>query len=160
MTLAEAFPKLHCIVQDYAGLEPQFKSICPPALQSRITFQQHDFFTPQPVKGASVYLLKHILHDWPDDLAIKIIQNIVPAMAPDSRIIIMDGVVPLPGTAPKELEKLSTSLDLQMMSLMNAHERTKADWREMISKADARLVVKAFVQPPGSVPNIIEVSFE
>ena len=52
----------------------------------------HDFFTPQPVKGASVYLFRHVLHDWPDEANRKIL-NTVPALAPRSRIVIQEQVV-------------------------------------------------------------------
>jgi len=33
----------------------------------------HDFFTPQPILDASVFLLRVVLHDWPDSFARKIL---------------------------------------------------------------------------------------
>ena len=123
-------------------------------------FQEHNFFTPQPVQGASVYFMKHILHDWPDDQAIKILENIVPVMGPSSRIVIVEAVVPQPGSAPKAMEKLLTSVDLQMMTVLNARERTRQDWIDLIQKADKRLVVTSVIQPPGSVPSVIEVTLQ
>lgn len=56
----------------------------------------HDFFTEQPVKGADVFLLRCILHDWSDKYAIKILRALVPALKPDVRIIVNEAVVPEP----------------------------------------------------------------
>lgn len=36
----------------------------------------HDFFTPQPIKHASVFLLRVILHDWPDAFARRILMRL------------------------------------------------------------------------------------
>jgi hypothetical protein len=33
----------------------------------------HDFFTPQPILDASVFLLRVVLHDWPDSFARRIL---------------------------------------------------------------------------------------
>ena len=79
-------------MQDRPILEPNFQSVVPASLRSRITFQAHDFFTPQPVRGAAVYFMKHILHDWSDPYAARILKQIVPAMAPTSRIVFMEGL--------------------------------------------------------------------
>lgn len=63
----------------------------PEALQSgRVTFQPHDFFTTQPVKGAAVYILSNILHDWPDKEALNILSNIAKAMTTESRLLICE----------------------------------------------------------------------
>jgi hypothetical protein len=45
----------------------------------------HDFFKPQPVKNASVYFLRSIIHDWPDAEAKKILKNL--REAADTRAI-------------------------------------------------------------------------
>jgi hypothetical protein len=158
--IASQHPDLTMIVQDFGTLNPQFDATVPTSLKPRISFQAHDFFTPQPVKGAEVYFFKHILHDWPDSHCVKIIQNIVPAMNKGGRIIIMDGVMPELGQAPYQIMKLSTSFDLQMMCCLNAKERRKEDWEKLFIKADVRLVIKAIKQPPGSAASVIEVVFE
>jgi 6-hydroxytryprostatin B O-methyltransferase len=157
--LATHNPQLSFIIQDFETLRPQFDAIVPEALKPRLQFQAHDFFTPQPVKGASVYFLKTILHDWPDHLCVKIIQNIVSAMKSESRIIAMDGVMPEPGTVPIPIMKLNTSMDLQMMTALNAKERTRKDWEGLFRLADKRLQIVAFRQPEGGMASMIEVVF-
>ncbi|KAF1968302.1 S-adenosyl-L-methionine-dependent methyltransferase [Bimuria novae-zelandiae CBS 107.79] len=54
-------------------------------------FQVHDFFTDQPVKNAKIYYTRQCLHNWPDDLSIKILQHLAQAMKPEySRILAHD----------------------------------------------------------------------
>lgn len=55
----------------------------------------HDFFTPQPVRNASVFLLRVVLHDWPDAFAQKILLRLREAATPSSRLLIADFILPL-----------------------------------------------------------------
>ena len=42
----------------------------------------HDFFTPQPILNASVFLLRVVLHDWPDSFARRILLRLREAAVP------------------------------------------------------------------------------
>jgi 6-hydroxytryprostatin B O-methyltransferase len=98
IALANSFSAAKFVVQDVnvAGLEMGRASISgKPDLESRITFQEHDFFTPQPVE-ASVYFFRHILHDWSDEDCIRIIQSLLPALQDGSRVMLSEGVMPEP----------------------------------------------------------------
>lgn len=95
--LVERYPGLEVVVQDLPQvIESTQKS---GELNSRLTFMTHDFFQDQPVKDADVYLLRWILHDWSDHYAVKILRAVVPALRPDSRLIINEMCLPEPGTA-------------------------------------------------------------
>lgn len=59
-----------------------------------LEFQEQDFFKEQPIKGAKFYYLRHILHDWTEEDSIQILKAIVPALGPDSRIVIDEFVLP------------------------------------------------------------------
>ena len=74
-------------------------------LEGRLSFYGHDFLKPQPIEGADVYLLRMILHDWPDKYAIQILRNIVPAMRPGARVILNESCVPEPGSVSVQREK-------------------------------------------------------
>jgi hypothetical protein len=146
-------------VQDFPALEEGFNTAVPDDLKSRVTFQSHDFFTPQPIKNADVYLFRFILHDWPDKYAIRILQNTVPALKNGARMIVAEMVQSPPGTAPAWKERFGTSLDMQMMAVLNSKERTQEDWEELFKKADPRFSVRNFVTPTGASSTFIEVVF-
>ena len=63
-----------------------------------ITFQEHNFFKAQHERGAEIYLLRTVLHDWQDDDAVAILRNLAGAMSSGSRLVIMDVVLPRPGS--------------------------------------------------------------
>ncbi|OQU97665.1 hypothetical protein CLAIMM_03560 [Cladophialophora immunda] len=163
MSLAEKFPALRFVVQDLPEVEDSFDALIPTSLKSRITFQPYDFMTPQPQHNADVFLLRHVLHDWSDAIAIKILRNLINGtcgtMKDGARIIVSDNVMPPIGVAPPPLERLTTTADLQMWTVMNALERGKDDWVELFTRADERLETVAFVKPEGSSDTVIEVVF-
>lgn len=60
---------------------------------SGIELQVHDFFTPQPVRGARAYFMRSVLHDWPDEQCRTILGHLRDAMEPGySKILISDCV--------------------------------------------------------------------
>jgi 6-hydroxytryprostatin B O-methyltransferase len=151
------------VVQDLPELEPAFDAVVPADLKSRVTFQAHDFMKPQPMEHVQVFLLRHVLHDWTDGLAVQVIRNLVEGehgtIKDGTRIIVGDNLMPTRGDIPTPIERLITSADLQMWTAVNALERRKEDWVDLFKQADERLDVVAFVQPEGSSDVIIEVVF-
>ena len=57
-------------------------------------FIAHDFFQPQPVKDATVFLLKAIIHDWSDEYASKILNQLREAATTSTKLIVMDRIIP------------------------------------------------------------------
>jgi hypothetical protein len=53
----------------------------------------HDMFTPQPARGAAVYILRYVAHDWPTGDVRKILKTLAGAAGPESRILLVDYVV-------------------------------------------------------------------
>lgn len=80
----------------------------PADLQGRIEFMTHDFFHPQPVKGADVYLLRWILHDWPDAYCVKILRALRPALKKNVRVLVAEAVMPPRGVLPLPQERFVT----------------------------------------------------
>ena len=160
--LAKSFPHLNFIVEDLApnaeaGRKAAADSL-PAQVLSRLTFQPHDFTQPQPVQGATVYLLRMILHDWPDEEAVKIIRPIVAAMKQaGSRLLIMDSVLPKPGSVPVSVERLVRVRDLTMMQAFNSKERDLDDWKSLLAAADPRLQLVNVVQPSASDMSVLQV---
>ncbi|KAL3458173.1 S-adenosyl-L-methionine-dependent methyltransferase [Aspergillus heterothallicus] len=100
-----------------------------------VEFAAHDFFSPQPVRGAKFYYLRHVLHDWADPHAIEILGQLVPALARDSVILIDDILIPARGAAWQ-----ATFVDLMMMGSLAGVERTKAQFDELVDKVGLKIV--------------------
>lgn len=134
----------------------------PESVRSRISYMSHNFFDPQPLEDADVYLLRMILHDWPDAEAATILKNHVQVLKknPASRVLIMDTVLPTPGTAPVNEEALLRYRDLTMMQMFNSKEREVTDWEDLCRRVDANLVIRRVEKPFGSAMSVMEVVYE
>lgn len=125
------YPRLtgRIIVQDEAEV---IKNA--PAIEG-VEFMVHDFFQPQPIQGARFYYLRFVLHDWPDDVCVKILQAIIPAMAPDSRIILDEMV-----TSDLGMSRWAAVLDTAMLSICGGMERSKEDWSALLERAGLKML--------------------
>ena len=161
IALAKAYPSLKFVVQDLPDAVNAGKASLAPALASRVEFQCHDMFNPNPVHGAEVYYLRHILHDWPDSHAILILKALIPALKAGNRILVSDSVIPPPGVLHPQDEKLVRYLDMQMMVLHNARERTEEDFANLFQQADKRLKLQKVWRKGESMAasTIIEAQF-
>ncbi|GKZ35921.1 hypothetical protein AbraIFM66950_006756 [Aspergillus brasiliensis] len=160
ITLAESFPSLRFVVQDLPDVvSDSIKRLeerqLPLSVTSRIRFQGHSLFHLQPVKGAAVYLLRQILHDWPDQEAIKVLRSIVPAMGPKSRIFIADIVLPKTGSIPATEERVMRCNDLLLHQFTNTLERTFEDWQAIVSRVNDRLRIQHVYRDPGSILSLL-----
>ncbi|KAB8801880.1 hypothetical protein FH972_026702 [Carpinus fangiana] len=161
IALANAYPKLNFVVQDLPANADSGRNAAeslPADISSRITFQGHNFTEPQPVHDADTYLLRMILHDWPDNDAVKILKNIVAAMKPNSKLLIMDTVLPTPGSVPASVERIVRVRDLTMMQAFNSKERDLENWQELLATTDPRLQLLSVNQPFGSTMSILEIA--
>ncbi|KAF6754137.1 S-adenosyl-L-methionine-dependent methyltransferase [Ephemerocybe angulata] len=158
LQLAKAHPHLKLKLQDLPERVVQARDEvwpkqCPEAIaEDRIEFEAIDFFTESPIAGCDVYYLKNIIHNWLDGPSIKILSGIRKVMGPNSRVLIHEYILQhaTPSSAkiePSSLrhkqapaELLSNygagrirqyNLDLVMMSLLNAQERTLEDFVEL-----------------------------
>ncbi|CDO73947.1 hypothetical protein BN946_scf185016.g104 [Trametes cinnabarina] len=109
MLLAHTFPHLRFVIQDRPQVAEHgvnaWRERCPEMLDSgRAAFLGHDFFLPQPpllLTGTpkpvtpSIYLMRVITHDWPDEFVTKILLNLRMAAGPDTKLLLADHVLPL-----------------------------------------------------------------
>ncbi|KAK4496984.1 hypothetical protein PRZ48_011433 [Zasmidium cellare] len=94
----------------------------------------HDFNTPQPVRGAKVYYLRNILHDWPDDVSLNILKQLRAAVADDS-ILVVDEIV----VTEDKIRWQQVNYDFIMMSVCGALERTEKQWADLMAAAGFQL---------------------
>ncbi|KAJ0302780.1 hypothetical protein COL516b_006817 [Colletotrichum fioriniae] len=124
----------------------------------RVSFKAHSFFETQPTTGAAVYMLRMIIHDWPDSEATSILSNLVPALkAGKSTLLIMDTVLPSPGVLPSVRERVIRTRDLTMRQVFNARERDLDDWKALLRATDPRLELKSVKQPEGSNMSLLAI---
>ncbi|KAF6792664.1 sterigmatocystin 8-o-methyltransferase [Colletotrichum sojae] len=162
--LAKEFPNLEITVQDLSKCQSSFDQNIPHELRDRVSFQAHSFFEPQPLQ-ADVYLVKMILHDWPDAESLKILKKLTPAMRPGSKVLFIDyvgkqGTVEESAAAaaalPKSINQMGTSTDMRMMALFSARERPVEAWKELFKRADERFDLVRVEANPLSFFVIIE----
>lgn len=147
----EAYPDLpgRLIVQDVPST---IESLDHAALKAKaVEAMQHDFFTPEPVKGAKAYYLKAILHDWPDEQCRQILSNLKPALRSGySRILVNDIVVPDVGANWWE-----TSLDMLMMTVHGSYERRERDFKALVESVG--LKVRKVWTVEGAHEKVVEI---
>jgi hypothetical protein len=93
-----------------------------------------DFFQNVP-SGGDAYILKHIIHDWPDPQATTILKNCRSAGLPQAKLILVEMVVQ-PGNVPD----VSKFLDLEMLAIASGKERTEQEYRELLAGAGWKLL--------------------
>lgn len=136
------------VVQDGSrDMLAQGKALLSPDIRERVTFMQHDFFSPQPLRDASAFFIRQCTHNWCDRDVITIFRSFVPGLEgspPGTPLLINDTVMPEPGTWPAHAEKAIRQMDLLMLIGLGAKQRTKAEFEDLLKKADPRYEVVNF----------------
>jgi orsellinic acid C2-O-methyltransferase len=91
-------------------------------LAGRCEFATGDFFASVP-GGSDVYVLKTVIHDWPDDQARDILRSCRRAMLPGTRMLIIERLMP-ERLVPSEEHRALARVDLHMLVALGAQERT------------------------------------
>jgi hypothetical protein len=111
----------------------------------RVEMVEGDFFSEIPVT-ADAYIMKHIIHDWEDEKAAKILGNIRQSMPDNARVLIVDCVIP-PGNDPHP----GKVLDLEMLIAPGGLERTEAQFKELLNNSGFDLTRIIPTQAPVSI---------
>jgi hypothetical protein len=129
-----ANPGMKGVVADIPGVAREARNmIRDRGLSGRCTIEECDFFNRIP-PGSDAYLMSNILHDWPDDMCMTLLKNSHRAMAPKSRLLVVEMVV-LQGNDPS----VAKMLDLEMLVMTGGRERTLPEFRHLLESAGFRL---------------------
>ena len=101
-------------------------------LEARCATAHGDFF--QAVPEGDAYIMKHILHDWDDARASRILENIHHAARPGARLLLLEAVL-APGNAPH----FGKWIDIEMLLLPGGRERTEEEYRSLLVAGGFRL---------------------
>jgi hypothetical protein len=97
-------------------------------VRDRVRIESGSFFERVPA-GGDAYVLKHILHDWSDERASKILQTIRREIPRPGRLLVIEGVVPADARA--HMAKL---IDLEML-VIDGRERTEREFAQLFASA-------------------------
>jgi hypothetical protein len=111
----------------------------------RCSLASGDMFSSVPA-GADAYIMKHIIHDWPDDACIKILKACRQGVNPGGKLLVVDCVIQ-PGNdfSPGKF------LDLQMLIFPSGRERTETQFRELLAAAGWKLCRTIPTAAPDSI---------
>ncbi|KAK2757998.1 hypothetical protein FQN54_004404 [Arachnomyces sp. PD_36] len=160
-------PGIHFIIQDQpSNKEGAEKIIQEKGLASRVQYQPHNFFLPQPElpdgRVPKVYTLIRVLQDWGDADAVRILKPLVPAMEKfGTKIWIMNRILPDElDTMPRHSERLLRNLDLVVFTLSGGGERSASHLARVLKAAGERLTITKSIRPLNSLFSFVEVSLE
>ena len=102
-------------------------------MMDRCAFASGDMFSSVP-NGADAYIMKHIIHDWPDDVCIKILKACRKAVNPGGKLLVVDNVI-----QPGNDFHPGKFLDLQMLIFPGGCERTEKQFREIFAASGWQL---------------------
>ncbi|MEZ0073184.1 methyltransferase [Planotetraspora sp. GP83] len=93
-----------------------------------------DFFSGDIPPGADAYLMKTILHDWPDERASAILRAVRAAMREDSRLLVIESV-----RTPGDGWDVGKVMDVKALALFGGHTRTEEEFAGLFAGAGLRL---------------------
>jgi hypothetical protein len=148
------YPEMKGILFDVENVVQEAKCLlCERKMEQRCVAIAGNFFEQIP-PGADAYYMQHIIHDWDDEQALKILRNVRKAMQgyTERKLIVVDCV--LPENSEPNMAKL---LDLEMMLMPGGRERTEREWRELFAKAGFQITR---IVPTRSANSVIEAKLQ
>lgn len=130
-TILAHCPDVRGVIFDLpATVEAAKSSLESQRLSSRCQVVGGDFFEAIP-RGGNIYILQHVVHDWDDENATKILKNCHDAMPPHAKLLLVEMVIPR-GNRPF----MGKFLDLGVLMMESgARERTEKEYRDLLSAA-------------------------
>jgi transposase-like protein len=156
VSLAQEQPELSFEVRcDSQDLVHRGKALMGPAAGDRIAFTHVSMFDPPPhddPNSVSAYVIRNLFWNWTDENVIKLLKMLVTSLraAPSVRILVTDGVSPLPKEFPPRVEIAYRRRDITTMTMHNVKQRTQAEWLEMFARVDPAVKVSFIVHSSAS----------
>jgi hypothetical protein len=102
-------------------------------LSERVRFESADFFRSVP-SGSRSYLMKNVVHDWDDELALRILKNCRHAVPHDGVLLLVEYSIGEENTPSR-----GKAADMVMLTSTGGRERTIAEHRDLLTAAGFRL---------------------
>ena len=98
----------------------------------RCSIVSGSFFDSVP--AADAYVLKHIIHDWDDESARRILENCRRSISPNGRLLTIEMILP-----PMNEPGFAKLLDIEMLLIHGGRERTADDFRALYAASGFEL---------------------
>jgi hypothetical protein len=126
------YPGLRGVLLELPEAVRQAKAtITDAGVADRAELVEGDFFEAVPA-GGDVYALARVLHNWTDERAELILRRVREAIAPHGRLIVVEQLLPDEDTEPGPGTGI---VDLLMLVLLEGHDRTQADYVQLLERA-------------------------
>ena len=146
-TILSRYPRLRGTLYDRPDVIEGAKSGPLVPVMDRCTLAAGDMFSSVPA-GADAYIMKYIIHDWPDEPCRKILRACRGSVNAGGKLLIVDVVIK-PGNA-LDWGKV---LDLEMLMFPGGRERNEQQFSELLASSGWRL---NRVIPTDSALSIVE----
>ncbi|OBA57472.1 hydroxyneurosporene methyltransferase [Mycobacterium sp. 1100029.7] len=103
-------------------------------------------------EGGDAYVLKHIVHDWPDAQALQILRNVRKAAEVGKHVLLVEQVLP-----EHERNFPGNWLDLEVLVEFDGRERSAAGYADLLGRAGFRMTRVVDTGSPYSVVEAVAV---
>jgi hypothetical protein len=139
-------PNSHGVLYDSETATADAPSVFDAAgVGGRVTIENGGHFDRLPA-GADAYVLKHILHDFTEPDCLALLANVRDAIAPDGKVLVVEYV--LDGNNERHIGNI---IDLWLLLLLGAKERTLPQYSELFAKAGLKVVRAVPTTSPVSI---------
>ena len=111
----------------------------------RVHIAEGSFFDSVPT-GGDAYILKNIIHDWPDEKAVQILRNVRTAAGLGATVLLVELVIP-----EHDRDFPGKWVDLEMLLNLGARERTAPEYRDLLRQAGFQMTRVVQTASPLSV---------
>ena len=154
--LLQAHPQMQGVLFDLPHVAAKAQQrLTEAGLGGRCEILAGDAFTAVP-RGGDAYILSRVIHDWDDERSVAILTNCHHAMAVQSKLLLIERVLPS-RVAPSSMAQALVLSDLNMMVMNGGRERTEAEYQTLCAAAGLRLTQIIPTPSPMSVIEIVRV---
>jgi hypothetical protein len=132
--ILSANPKLHGLLVDMPKVVAGATILRDQAIANRCEIIGADFFESIPA-GTDAYVMKHVIHDWNDEDALKILRNCRRAIPADGTLLLIEWVL-----KPFNEPDVGKLLDLNMLVNLRGLNRTEAEFQSLLRQAGFSLM--------------------
>jgi hypothetical protein len=139
--LSSVFPQTSFSVMDITNHEPQVE------VESSRVNRLHGCFLDNVPSGFDHLVLKNVLHDWNEEMAVRILKNCALAVKSGGRMTIIEVVLPQT-TNPRLEAGPDLAIDWNVFCTLGGQERSLQEYSDLLGRTGWRLVASRETATP------------